>query len=92
MIALFGLFAEVERGLISERTKEGLAAARTKGRLLGQPKGSLGTSKLDAKEEEIRMLLGKEVSKTSIARIVGVSRTALHHFVRTRKLAQRPWY
>ena len=30
MIALFGLFAEVERDLISERTKEGLAAARRK--------------------------------------------------------------
>ena len=38
MIALFGLFAEVERDLISERTKEGLAAARAKGRLLGRPK------------------------------------------------------
>ncbi len=32
------------------------------------------------------MLLGKEVSKASIAKIVGVSRTALHHFIRTRKL------
>jgi DNA invertase Pin-like site-specific DNA recombinase len=32
MIALFGLFAEVERDLISERTKEGLATARAKGR------------------------------------------------------------
>jgi DNA invertase Pin-like site-specific DNA recombinase len=41
MIALFGLFAEVERDLISERTKEGLAAARAQGRLLGRPKGSL---------------------------------------------------
>ena len=63
MVALFGLFAEVERDLISERTKEGLAAARAKGRLLGRPKGSLGTSKLDGKEGEIRMLLEKEVSK-----------------------------
>jgi hypothetical protein len=35
------------------------------------------------------MLLEKEVSKASIARIVGVSRTALHHFIRTRKLAPR---
>src|SRR5215210_1094787 len=86
MIALFGLFAEVERDLISERTKEGLAAARAKGRLLGRPKGSLGTSKLDGKEEEIRMLLEKEVSKASIAKIVAVSSTNLRHFIRTRKL------
>jgi DNA invertase Pin-like site-specific DNA recombinase len=87
MIALFGLFAEVERDLISERTKEGLAAARAKGRLLGRPKGSLGTSKLDGKEGEIRMLLEKEVSKRSIAKIMDVSKTNLRHFIRTRKLA-----
>jgi DNA invertase Pin-like site-specific DNA recombinase len=72
--------------LISQRTKEGLAAARAKGRLLGRPKGALGKSKLDGKEEEIRMLLEKTVSKASIAKIVGVSRTALHHFIRTRTL------
>jgi DNA invertase Pin-like site-specific DNA recombinase len=42
MVALFGLFAEVERDLISERTREGLASARVKGRLLGRPKGVLG--------------------------------------------------
>jgi DNA invertase Pin-like site-specific DNA recombinase len=89
MIALFGLFAEVERDLISQRTKEGLAAARAQGRLLGRPKGSLGKSKLDGKEEEIGMLLEKTVSKASIAKIVGVSRTALHHFIRTRKLAPK---
>src|SRR3954453_14339218 len=86
MIALFGLFAEVERDLISERTKEGLAAVRTQGRLLGRPKGSRGTSKLDGKEGEIRMLLEKEVSKASIAKILGVSVTNLRHFIRTRKL------
>jgi DNA invertase Pin-like site-specific DNA recombinase len=86
MIALFGLFAEVERDLISERTKEGLAAARARGRLLGRPKGSLGKSKLEGKEGEIRMLLEKEVSKASIAKIVGVSSTNLRHYIRTRKL------
>ena len=36
-VALFGLFAEVERDLISERTKEALAAAKAKGKLLGRP-------------------------------------------------------
>jgi len=49
--------------LISERTKAGLAAARARGRLLGRPKGSLGPSKLDGKEGEIQMLLGKRVSE-----------------------------
>ena len=87
MIALFGLFAEVERDLISERTKEGLAAAKAKGKLLGRPKGALGTSRLDGKEQDIRVLLGKEVSKASIAKILDVSRSALYHFIETRKIA-----
>ena len=87
MIALFGLFAEVERDLISERTKEGLAAAKAKGKQLGRPKGALGTSRLDGKEQDIRALLGKDVSKASIAKILDVSRSALYHFIQTRKIA-----
>jgi DNA invertase Pin-like site-specific DNA recombinase len=86
MIALFGLFAEVERDLIAERTREGLAAARAKGKKLGRPKGVLGKSRLDGKEQEIRLFLQKRVSKASLARIMDVSPTTLHHFVQTRKL------
>ena len=86
MIALFGLFAEVERDLISERTKEGLQAAKMRGQLLGRPKGAFGPSKLDGKEVEIQKLLEKKVSKSSIAKIVEVSRTTLLHFIRSRQL------
>ena len=85
MIALFGLIAEVERDLISERTKEGLAAAKAKGKLLGRPKGVLGKSKRDGKEEEIRLLLEKKVSRASIAKIMGTFPTTMHHFIKTRK-------
>ena len=62
-------------------------AARARGCLLGRPKGALGKSKLDGKEEEIRTLLDKTVSRASIAKITGVSRTTLNHFIRTRKLS-----
>lgn len=86
MVAMFGLFAEIERDLISERTKQGLAAARAKGKKLGRPKGSLGKSKLDGKEEEIKFLLNKKVSKASIAKILGVSRNTLLSFIRSRKI------
>ena len=66
---------------------EGLAAAKAKGKPLVRPKGALGKSKLDGKEKDIRMLLGKEVSKASIAKILDVSRSALYHFIETRKIA-----
>lgn len=86
MVTLFGLFAEIERDLISLRTKEGLAAARASGRKLGRPKGRLGKSRLDGKEEEIKKLLALNVSKAAIAKITGVKRPTLYHFIRTRKL------
>ena len=88
MTTLFALFAEVERDLISERTREGLARARSSGKRLGRPKGSLGVSRLDGKEDEIRRFLKLGVSKSSIAKITGVSRQTLYHFIRTRELAQ----
>ena len=90
MVALFALFAEVERDLISERTKEGLARAKANGKQLGRPKGSLGKSRLDGKEGEIRHLLSIGVSKASIARITGVSRPTLYNFLKTRTLNANP--
>ena len=85
MVTMFSLFAEIERDLISERTKAGLARARAEGKLLGRPKG-LGKSRLDGKEEEIKELLKKRVSKASIAKIFEVSWPCVSHFIKTRKL------
>jgi DNA invertase Pin-like site-specific DNA recombinase len=89
MVTLFGLFAEVERELLSLRTKEALAALRAAGRRLGRPRGTRGTSKLDGKEGEIQTLLGLQVSKASIAKITGVDRSTLDHFIRSRQLSQK---
>ena len=41
----------------------------------------------NGKEHDIRTLLGKDVSKASIAKILDVSRSALYHFIQTRKIA-----
>jgi DNA invertase Pin-like site-specific DNA recombinase len=85
MVTMFSLFAEIERDLISERTRAGLARARKEGKLIGRPKG-LGKSRLDGKENEIRELLKKGVSKASIAKIYCVSWPCVSHFVKTRNL------
>ena len=86
MTTLFALFAEVERELISERTREGLAKAKASGKKLGRPKGSLGPSRLDGREEEIRKLLDLGVSKSAVAKITGVSRPTLYNFLNTRSI------
>ena len=90
MTTLFALFAEIERDLISERTREGLARARSSGKKLGRPKGSLGVSRLDGKEDEIRRFLNLGVSKSAIAKITGVSRQTLYHFIGPRGLSPAP--
>ena len=88
MTRMFGLLAEADRELVSIHTREGLAAARGKGKKLGRPKGSLGRSKLDGRTAEIRRLLALGVSKASIAKIMGVARGTLNHFIKSRGLAQ----
>ena len=56
----FSLSAEIERKLISSRTKEALAKLKSEGKKLGRPKGSLSKSKLDGKEEKIDYYLKKK--------------------------------
>ena len=86
MVTLLSLFADIERELISMRTKEGLAAARAAGKRLGRPKGKLGQAKRTGKEDEIQRLLHLKVSKSSIAKITGVDRSTLYHFMQSRHL------
>jgi DNA invertase Pin-like site-specific DNA recombinase len=78
----FGLSAEVERNLVSQRTKEALARKKTEGIKLGRPLGSKSRiTKLTGKESEIKAMLNKKVSKSAIARIFGVHRLTVVEFV-----------
>jgi hypothetical protein len=54
--------------------------------LLGRPKGSFDPSKRDGKEDEIQMLLGKPVSKSSIAKTPEVAPSTLHSFIQSHRL------
>jgi len=77
----FGLSAEIERNLISQRTKEALARASAEGIHIGRPKGRKNNKlKLSDRENEIKELLDKGVSKTKIAKIMGVHRFTVYRF------------
>lgn len=79
----FGLSAEIERNLISQRTKEALARRKAEGQILGRPKGSRSQMrKLTGKEDDIRSLINKKVSYSAIGRILGVHRLTVSSFVK----------
>jgi len=81
----FSLAAEIERQMLSSRTKEALARLKAEGKKLGRPKGSLSGSKLDGRADEIKRIIGKGVSKASAAKLLDVSRGTLYSFLRSRK-------
>jgi DNA invertase Pin-like site-specific DNA recombinase len=79
----FGLSAEIERNLISQRTKEALARKRSEGIVLGRPKGRKSSKvKLSGQEDVIRTLLSRKVSKCEIARIFKVDRMTVAAFIK----------
>ena len=81
----FGLSAEIERNLISQRTKEALARKKAEGVVLGRPKGRKSSKvKLSGKEEAIITLLQEGVSKSEIARLFKVDRMTVDNFIKTR--------
>jgi len=81
----FGLSAEIERELISQRTKEALARKRSEGKVLGRPCGRKSTNvKLSGREQEIKALLDKRFSKSAISRIYGVNRMTVDTFLKER--------
>lgn len=77
----FGLSAEIERNLISQRTKEALARKKAEGMILGRPKGKAKKVKLSEKEEFIISLIEKKVPKLQIAKKLKVSPSTLYSFL-----------
>jgi len=83
----FGLSAEIERNLISQRTKEALARKKAEGVFIGRPKGSLSKKvKLTGREKEIIKYIAQGMSQREISEKLGVSRGTLRRFIKREKL------
>ncbi len=82
----FSLSAEIERNLISQRTKEALARIKASGRKLGRNSGSKNKKHaLDGKEKDVLRLLKEGVPKTHVARLMKVSTFTIYHFLESQK-------
>lgn len=73
MITLFSLFSELERDIISLRTKEALASKKAQGIQLGKPRGTIQKSKFDKDVNKIKELLQLGLSVRKIAIFLGYS-------------------
>jgi len=83
----FGLSAEIERNLISQRTKEALERKKSEGMILGRPKGKTSeTSKLDGAELGTTIMLMQGISINRIAKLYGVHRNTVKLFIKRKHL------
>jgi DNA invertase Pin-like site-specific DNA recombinase len=84
----FSMAAEIERELISQRTKEALAAKKKAGAVLGRPKGS-GKSKLDKYRPEIEALLANGSTQKYIAQRYGTTEANFCYWLRKHGIEKR---
>jgi DNA invertase Pin-like site-specific DNA recombinase len=77
----FSMAAEIERDLISQRTKEALRAKKAAGKKLGRPRGP-GKSKLNKYRPEIEALLANGLTQKFIANRYGTTEANLHHWIK----------
>lgn len=87
ILSVYSYAAETERLLISERTKEGLAARKREGKILGRPKGSFSKQlKLDPVIDKVERDLRAGHPKSKIARKYKVNPSTLYDFIKRRSL------
>ena len=81
----FGLTAEIERQLISQRTKECLKRLKEEGKHLGRPFG-FKYSKLNKNKLTIKNLLQQKISKNQISKLMNCSYTTLYRFLKNNNI------
>ena len=79
MAGLLSVFAEFERDIMRERVRAGLAHARSQGKRLGRPPTAAG------KAASVTDLFLSGISKSEIARRLGIGRTSVRRLLEEKK-------
>jgi len=79
--------SEIERDLISKRTREALLVKKQNGMKLGRPRG-VGKSKLDTYKVEIEALIKNGSTQKFVAKRYKTTEANLHHWLRQRGLSR----
>ena len=83
MAFAFGLSAEIERQLISDRTRASLEKLKADGKKLGRPAGSRSRAlKLSDSSDRVHMLLHNGCRQAEISRILGVDKSTIHRYLK----------
>lgn len=88
LVTLFSLFAEIERDLVSQRTKEALDALKKRGKRLGRPVGTITKLILEDKEDQVKKLAALKVSKSAMGRMFNVDRSTIDRFLKRKKITK----
>ena len=83
LVFALGIASQLERELISERTRAGLQRVKAEGKKLGRPPTY---SVLNGREEEIEKYLTLGINKTAIAKLMGVARTTVYTYLKKKGL------
>lgn len=80
MLMMWGVFAEMERDIISQRVKSGIENAKAKGKIVGRPK--MNTTNIPTKFMQYYPLYKKgELNVTSLAKLLKCSRTTVYKYI-----------
>ena len=78
LLSVMGAFAEFERALIRERQREGIAAAKAKGKYKG------GVPKLSPEQiADLKVRIGQGMPKAKVARTFGISRETVYQYIKS---------
>ncbi|MCD3232395.1 recombinase family protein, partial [Clostridium botulinum] len=81
MLKMMGVFAELERNMISQRVRSGMANARSKGKVIGRPQTTIEDIPSNI-INAIELLKDKKINKSECARMCNISRPTLDKYIK----------